>query len=76
LKKLATGSAGSMPNISQERLLSFETILPPIEIQNKFSKVTETIEVFKERCQFSLRELENLYGSLSQKAFDMAPLKN
>jgi len=42
---------------------------PPIELQNKFGEVFEKTESLKTQYQQSLQELENLYGSLSQKAF-------
>lgn len=67
--KIASGTAGSMPNISQERLMGFKIILPPLELQNQFAAVVEKVEALKERYQESLRELEALYGSLSQRAF-------
>jgi type I restriction enzyme S subunit len=43
--------------------------LPPIELQNKFGVTFEKTETLKTQYQQSLQELENLYGSLSQKAF-------
>lgn len=43
--------------------------VPPIKLQNKFSSIVEKIEILKEKCQESLNELENLFASLSQKAF-------
>jgi type I restriction enzyme S subunit len=42
---------------------------PPIELQNKFGEMFEKTEALKIQYQQSLKELENLYGSLSQKAF-------
>ncbi len=50
----------------------FEKILmiaPPIELQNQFAQIVEKVEVLKEQYKSSLLELENLYGSLSAKAF-------
>lgn len=43
--------------------------LPPIELQNKFGDMFEKTEALKAQYQNSLQQLENLYGSLSQKAF-------
>jgi type I restriction enzyme S subunit len=43
--------------------------LPPIELQNKFGEIFEKTEALKIQYQQSLQELENLYGSLSQRAF-------
>lgn len=50
----------------------FEKILmikPPIELQNQFANIVEKTESLKVQYKSSLSELENLYGSLSQKAF-------
>ena len=44
-------------------------IKPPIELQNQFAQIIEKTEALKTQYQQSLQELENLYGSLSQKAF-------
>lgn len=43
--------------------------LPPIEIQQKFTTIVKKAEQINTQYQSSLAELENLYGSLSQKAF-------
>ena len=44
-------------------------IKPPIELQNKFASIVEKVETLKREYQESLKELENMYGVLSQKAF-------
>ena len=43
--------------------------IPPLTMQDRFADTAEKIESIKSRYQQSLTELENLYGSLSQKAF-------
>jgi len=43
--------------------------LPPVDLQNKFGETFEKYESLKSQYKQSLQELENLYGSLSQKAF-------
>ncbi len=45
-------------------------IKPPHELQTKFSIIANKINPIKKLCQDSLKELENLYGSISQKAFN------
>lgn len=42
---------------------------PPIELQTQFAQIVEKTEILKAQYQSSLQELENLYGSLSQRAF-------
>jgi|GEM_PF-114500 len=50
----------------------FEKILmikPPLELQVQFAQIAEKSELLKGKLKNSLFELENLYSSLSQKAF-------
>lgn len=42
---------------------------PQIELQTQFAQIVEKTETLKTQYQQSLQELENLYSSLSQKAF-------
>lgn len=44
-------------------------IKPPLELQTHFASIVTKTETLKEQYKNSLQELENLYGSLSQKAF-------
>jgi type I restriction enzyme S subunit len=44
-------------------------INPLITLQNQFAKIAEKTEALKSQYKSSLHELENLYGSLSQRAF-------
>ncbi len=43
--------------------------IAPLELQAQFAQIVEKTEALKAQYQQSLQELENLYGSLSQKAF-------
>lgn len=56
-------------NINLEILGKLGIIVPPIELQNRFEVIVQKIESVRTQFQLSLQELENLYGSLSQKAF-------
>lgn len=58
-----------MANINAQELQDIPILLPPLELQNQFAAVVEKVEVLKEKYQKGLGELENLYGSLSQRAF-------
>lgn len=58
-----------MANINAQELQSIKILIPPIELQNKYSKIVEKTESLKAQYQSSLKELGNLYGSLSQRAF-------
>jgi len=65
----ASGGHDSMLNISMAKFRGMELPLPPIEHQNQFANIVEKAESLKAQYQSSLAELENLYGSLNQKAF-------
>ena len=47
IRALATGAASSMSNISKERLLSLEIILPPLENQMMFASFVEQVDKSK-----------------------------
>jgi len=63
-----TGSAGQkrVPSDFFER---YKLVVPPFTLQTQFARIVEKTEALKRQYQQSLSELENLYGSLSQKAF-------
>lgn len=67
LNKYASGAA--QPGLAVGRLEQIEIIYPPIELQTQFAQIVEKTEALKTQYQQSLQELENLYGSLSQRAF-------
>lgn len=69
IQAIATGSAKSMSNISKERLLNLEVILPPIEVQKQFATFVEQTDKSKLAIQQSLDKLETLKKSLMQKYF-------
>ncbi|MFZ2906116.1 MAG: restriction endonuclease subunit S [Cyclobacteriaceae bacterium] len=67
LNKYASGAA--QPGLAVGRLEQIEIIFPPPLLQTQFAHIVEKAEALKNQYQQSLTELENLYGSLSQKAF-------
>ena len=69
LIKNAKSKGATRESITKEYLEMLEIILPPIKLQNRFAQIVEKTEALKTQYQQSLQELENLYGSLSQKAF-------
>lgn len=70
IQSLASGAAGSMPNISKANLKTVRLPIPPLHLQNHFSTVVEKVEGLKSHIQQSLFDLEALYGTLSQQAFN------
>jgi type I restriction enzyme S subunit len=67
IKLKSTGSA--MPALSFGMLNDYKIAVPPIELQTQFARIVEKTEALKTQYKQSLQELENLYGSLSQRAF-------
>jgi restriction endonuclease S subunit len=56
-------------NINSKQISDIDIPVPPIELQTQFANIVTKIEALKEQYKNSLQELENLYGSLSQRAF-------
>ncbi len=56
-------------DLGLKKIAKIEMPLPPIALQTQFAQIVEKTETLKTQYQQSLQELENLYGSLSQKAF-------
>ena len=69
IQSIATGSAKSMSNISKERLLGLEIILPPIELQERFASFVEQTDKSKAAVQQALNEAQTLFDSLMQQYF-------
>lgn len=62
-------SQTAQKNINLEILRNLKVPAPPIFFQTQFAQIVEKTEALKAQYQQSLQELENLYASLSQKAF-------
>jgi type I restriction enzyme S subunit len=69
MSKVATGTSGSMLNISKAKLRNLRIPLPPIELQNQFAQIVENIEAQKVLVKQSIQESDNLFNGLVQKAF-------
>jgi len=65
----ASGTSGSMKNISKPKVLSMEMPLPPLDLQMKFAKVVEQLR--RVRCSNleSGTEFDGLFNSLVQRSF-------
>ena len=55
--------------ISIPLLESVKVPLPPMELQNKFAEFTNQVDKLKFEMEKSLKELEDNFNSLMQKAF-------
>lgn len=58
-----------VPDLHLIEIKSFKIPMPPRELQDEFADVVKKIEALKDKYKSSLQLLENLYGSLSQRAF-------
>lgn len=69
LSSEATGTSGSMYNISMQKLKQLAIPLPPTDLQNNFAAFVSKIDKSKLAIQQSLDELETLKKSLMQQYF-------
>ncbi|MFV5703074.1 restriction endonuclease subunit S [Flavobacterium sp. XS2P12] len=67
LPKLSRG--GTMDIINVGIVKQIKIPVPPLNLQNQFASIVEKAEVLKSQFKESLNELENLFSSLSQRAF-------
>ncbi len=72
-KKKNKGATVGRVNVKD--IKNFKVFLPPKELQEKFKKIVEEIEITKIKYQKSLLELNELFDSLSQKAFKCKSLQ-
>ena len=63
IRSKASGTSGSMKNISKPLLLSINIKKVPISIQQQFAERIEAIEAQKKRVEASIADLETLLAS-------------
>ena len=69
-KSMAKVSAGSaIHNLLLSTMRAYELPIPPIEDQNKFAKIVEHVEAQKQKNELVIEQMNNLFNSLSQRAF-------
>lgn len=59
----------TVPRILKPDLLNQVVPCPPLPLQNKFAKKVKKIEKQKAKMEKGLKEMEDLFGSLMQRAF-------
>lgn len=69
IRRIASGTSGSMKNISKQGLLGIKVINVDIELQNQFAEFVQQVDKLKFEMEKSLVELENNFNSLMQRAF-------
>ena len=60
----------AQPLISGNRIYPVSILLPPVDLQQRYSMIVESIEKQKARLQTHLDELNILFASLQQRAFN------
>ena len=68
LKSMAKGAV-NQANINAQELKSIKISIPPIELQNQFADFVTQVDKLKFEMEKSLKELEDNFNSLMQKAF-------
>jgi type I restriction enzyme S subunit len=66
----ASGTSGSMKNISQGKVLSIEVGHPPLPLQHSFATRVQAIEALKTKHRSALAQLDTLFASLQHRAFN------
>ncbi len=69
IKQRATGTSGSMKNISAEKLMGVEVISPPVSVQREFAACYCAAWSAHERGMRHLRLLDTLFESVQHRAF-------
>lgn len=69
IRRIASGTSGSMKNISKSGLLGIEVIKIGIEKQNEFADFVKQVDKLKTDMEKSLKELEDNFNSLIQRTF-------
>lgn len=73
LKQLSNQTRGAiMGGLNLTIIKGLKLKLPPLKLQTQFARIVKKTDELKAHYQTSLQELENLYGSLSQRAFSPA----
>jgi type I restriction enzyme S subunit len=62
-------TGGAIKRLTLTKINELPINLPHLSLQNQFAQILEKTEELKEQYKNSLLELENLYGSISQRAF-------
>lgn len=69
LWNIATSGGATREAITKQQVENLEVIVPPIELQNKFADFVKQVDKLKFEMEKSLKELEDNFSSLMQKAF-------
>lgn len=65
----AAKDAVNQSSINQKDIKSFQILVPPLDLQNRFAAIVESVERQKARQRAHLAELDALFASLQSRAF-------
>lgn len=65
----AIAPSGTQPNLNTEIMKNFEIIVPPLDLQKKFSAIVEKVEKLRGEKMNAAKQADNLFQSLQQRAF-------
>ena len=66
---LAFSSRTNLPKVNKVQVQGFTLPIPPIELQNEFEQFVQQVDKLKFGMEQSLKELEDNFDSLMQRAF-------
>ena len=69
MRKNMAGRGANIQNLNQQILGELMIPIPPIELQNQFADFVNQVDKLKFEMEKSLKELEDNFNSLMQKAF-------
>ena len=67
---LGVGKGANIQNINQKVLNALNILKPPLDLQQRFAAIVESIEQQKARMRTHLEELDTLFASLQSRAFN------
>ncbi|MEG2018115.1 MAG: restriction endonuclease subunit S [Clostridium sp.] len=70
LWNIATSGGATREAITKQQVENLEVILPPIELQNQFADFVKQVDKLKFEMEQSLKQLEDNFNSLMQRAFN------
>ncbi|MGW0007336.1 restriction endonuclease subunit S [Nocardia grenadensis] len=69
ISRAATGSSGSMKNISQSKVMALRTAIPPADLQFNFGARVSQVSQQRSAAVHHLQHLDALFASIQSRAF-------
>lgn len=65
---MMTNAGATRQALNFDQISKFQIPMPPVQLQSKFSKIVEQVEVMREEQEKAKQEVENLFNVIMQKA--------